>query len=173
MSGCCTLHPLLVSCRKPGQQITCHGSHCCHRIGNIHNTTCAKQFLSKVLEILLKASLLSCLAPSLALSDPTSLSAGDGELINIIHGFYGNPVHRFNFTNAWYESLWYFIQFIQLIFPMHMLEHSCQFLFFSETSIQTVDQVTTFVLPYFGLAISLWGVGAKISWYQKMWLDSW
>ena len=48
----------------------------------------------KVLQMLLKASLLSCLASSLALSNPTSLSAGDGELINVIHGFFGNPVYR-------------------------------------------------------------------------------
>ena len=56
----------------------------------------------KVLQMLLKASLLSCLASSLALSNPTSLSAGDGELINVIHGFYGNPVYRL-ILNQWHS----------------------------------------------------------------------
>ena len=64
-----------------------------------------KWCLSKEQKLLLwfstsKATLLSCMASSLALSDPGSLSAGDGELINVINGFYGNPVFRWNFGNT-------------------------------------------------------------------------
>jgi len=47
------------------------------------------------------ATLLLCFTPSLALSDPSALSAGDGELINIIHGYYGSPVYRPYGYSAW------------------------------------------------------------------------